>query len=295
MSIERVLSRYAQRCNHLLAAQFSEKNALYPILQEAMRYSLLSGGKRIRPALVYLACEFCSGSLDVADIPATAIELLHTYSLIHDDLPAMDDDALRRGQSTCHIAYGEANAILAGDALLTAAFEVISTPHTELSTAQQLSMVQVLAEAAGHKGMVLGQAFDLAMQTQTITLDQLQHMHRLKTGALIQAALKLGALCSPEASPSLLQDLDRFGALIGLAFQIQDDILDEEGNALELGKNPGVDKDHNKATFPALLGLEASKGVLHSILSEAETLLLPYGDHAKPLIELAHFLAYRRH
>lgn len=295
MTFEAQLKQLSERTTQQLEKSLSLDNSCHPPLQEAMLYSLLNGGKRIRPVLVYLANQFCQGSLEQADTPAIAIEMLHSYSLVHDDLPAMDNDELRRGKPTCHIAYDEATAILAGDALLTSAFELLSRPTAIYSTEQQLAMIHCLSLAAGERGMVLGQAFDLSHVGQPLTLEQLQQMHALKTGALMTCALELGAISAGSIQGERHQALKTFGKIIGLAFQVKDDLLDIESDTLTLGKPSGSDQLRNKPTYPALLGLDACKNLLNELLHQAETVLQPYPNDADDLLSLAHYIVRRTH
>lgn len=237
-------------------------------LQEAMAYSSLLGGKRIRPILV-LATARCLGvSQEVALPVACAVEFIHAYSLVHDDLPAMDDDALRRGQPTCHIAFDEATAILAGDALQALAFEVLSTDIANISPARQLKMLNILAQASGATGMVAGQAIDLDSVGIEPELTALERMHRLKTGALIRASVSLGALCA-EQGESLLAPLNSYAQAIGLGFQVQDDILDLTADTATLGKTQGADVALNKPTYPSLLGLDGARAKLNELHHQA--------------------------
>ncbi|MFN3882322.1 MAG: polyprenyl synthetase family protein [Nitrincola lacisaponensis] len=295
MKLEQQLQQYSERTQQLLQQSLSTQGSLYPALQEAMLYSLLNGGKRIRPLLVYLACRFCGGSLPQADAPAVAIEMLHSYSLVHDDLPAMDNDELRRGKPTCHIAFDEATAILAGDALLTAAFEQLSRPSEHYAAPQQLAMVHALSRAAGERGMVLGQAFDLSHVGQALSLEELQQMHALKTGALITCALVLGAQAAGQLQGERLEALQRFGDLIGLAFQVKDDLLDIEADTGTLGKPSGSDQARNKPTYPSLLGLEACKTLLEQLLQQARAELQPFGTEADDLLALAEYIVRRQY
>lgn len=289
-----LLPSYRARVESQLERRLSERTGLEPRLQEAMRYSLLNGGKRMRPALVYLAARFCRGSLDQADSAACAIEAIHSYSLVHDDLPAMDDDELRRGKPTCHIAFDEATAILAGDALLTWSFELLSQPDN-IGTAQiQLQMVQALARAAGDLGMVDGQAFDLNSVGKQLTLDQLKAMHRAKTGALINVSLELGAL-SAEATDAEMAALRQYGTALGLAFQIKDDLLDIEGDTATLGKPQGSDQARNKPTYPALVGAEQCRAWLIDLQQQAVTALEPFGSRSQALVALAQYVIERDH
>lgn len=289
-----LLPSYRARVESQLERRLSERTGLEPRLQEAMRYSLLNGGKRMRPALVYLAARFCRGSLEQADSAACAIEAIHSYSLVHDDLPAMDDDELRRGKPTCHIAFDEATAILAGDALLTWSFELLSQPDN-IGTAQiQLQMVQALARAAGDLGMVDGQAFDLNSVGKQLTLDQLKAMHSAKTGALINVSLELGAL-SAEATDAEMAALRQYGTALGLAFQIKDDLLDIEGDTVTLGKPQGSDQARNKPTYPALVGAEQCRAWLIDLQQQAVTALEPFGSRSQALVALAQYVIERDH
>jgi len=289
-----LLPSYRERVETQLDRRLSERAGLEPRLQEAMRYSLLNGGKRMRPALVYLAARFCRGSLEQADSAACAIEAIHSYSLVHDDLPAMDDDELRRGKPTCHIAFDEATAILAGDALLTWSFELLSQPGNNATAQIQLQMVQALARAAGDLGMVDGQAFDLNSVGKQLTLDQLKAMHSAKTGALISVALELGAL-SAEATDSEMAALHQYGTALGLAFQIKDDLLDIEGDTATLGKPQGSDQARNKPTYPALVGAEQCRAWLIDLQQQAVTALEPFGSRSQALVALAKYVIDRDH
>jgi len=229
-------------------------------LHEAMRYAVLSEGKRIRPMLVYAGGIATGARQEILDAPACAIEFIHAYSLIHDDLPAMDDDDLRRGRPSCHRAFGEAIAILAGDALQSLAFHVLANnTMAEVSDSTRLKMIRILARASGSRGMAGGQAIDLAATGQSQNIAELEDMHIHKTGALIRASLVLGALNGTHIDNTQMERLDHYAKCIGLAFQIRDDILDVEGEASTLGKNPGADQSGEKSTYPALMGLEAAR------------------------------------
>lgn len=239
-------------------------------LVEAMHYGTLLGGKRLRPFLVYATGEMFGVSPDVLDIPAAAVECIHAYSLIHDDLPAMDDDDLRRGLATCHIKFGEDNAILAGDALQTLAFTILSeAPMADVNDHYRLAMISELAKASGVAGMCGGQALDLEAEGKHVSLEMLERIHRHKTGALIRSAARLGALAAGDAGRRALPELDRYAECIGLAFQVQDDILDVIGDTAILGKRQGADEQLEKSTYPALLGLEQAKAKAHSLVQEA--------------------------
>ncbi|MGB0466264.1 MAG: (2E,6E)-farnesyl diphosphate synthase [Pontibacterium sp.] len=293
MTTQDTLSQFRQRVeSHLNKVLLSD--SIEPRLQQAMRYGLFNGGKRVRPALVYMVNQMLGGDQADADAPAAAIECIHSYSLVHDDLPAMDDDDLRRGKPTCHIVYDEATAILAGDALQCFAFELLSREET-LPATSRLAMIRILAKASGDRGMVLGQAFDLNHVGKSLTLEQLEAMHQHKTGALLNAAIELGALSGGCTNTDTFKQLRRYGDAIGLAFQVKDDILDIEGNTQTLGKPQGSDLAQDKPTYPALLGLEGAKEKLAQLHLEALAALEDFGDAAQPLIELADFIVYRDH
>ncbi|EQA8335322.1 (2E,6E)-farnesyl diphosphate synthase [Klebsiella oxytoca] len=239
-------------------------------LVEAMQYGALLGGKRLRPFLVYATGDMFGVSRATLDAPAAAVECIHAYSLMHDDLPAMDDDDLRRGQPTCHIKFGEANAILAGDALQTLAFSILSdAPMPEVPDRDRLAMISELAQASGIAGMCGGQALDLEAEGHQVDLPSLERIHRHKTGALIRAAVRMGALSSGEAGRRALPALDRYAENIGLAFQVQDDILDVVGDTATLGKRQGADQQLGKSTYPALLGLEQARKKAHDLITDA--------------------------
>lgn len=242
-------------------------------LQQAMSYSVLGGGKRLRPLLVYATGSGFGVDLAQLDPAAAAVEFIHCYSLVHDDLPAMDDDDLRRGRPTCHKAFDEATAILVGDALETLAFTVLTSHDQPWPAENRLAAVKNLAEAAGAAGMVGGQMLDIEAEDQKITLAALENLHRLKTGALIRASVHLGALAAGCREPTLLTQLDQFAAVIGLAFQVQDDLLDVESTTEVLGKRAGADEALNKSTYPSLLGLAAAKQHLHDLYEQASAVL----------------------
>lgn len=289
-----ILQTHRLRVESQLDQLIGQRDSIEPRLQAAMRYSLLNGGKRLRPTLVYLAAEICGGSLVRADKAACAIEAIHSYSLVHDDLPAMDNDDLRRGKPTCHIAFDEATAILAGDALLTWAFELLSESDESLETQTQIHMIAALAKAAGDLGMVAGQAFDLNAVGKTLTLAQLQSMHAAKTGALIDVALELGALTA-NASDIERKALSQYGQALGLAFQIKDDLLDIEGDTATLGKTQGSDIARNKPTYPALAGHDQCQQWLEELRETAVKALVPFGAKADALSALAKFVIDRDH
>ncbi len=263
-------------------------------LHRAMRYAVLGGGKRIRPVLVYAAGAAVGVAPEALDGPACAIEFIHAYSLIHDDLPAMDDDDLRHGQPTCHQTFGEALAILAGDALQALAFQVLSQDSTiTADSATRLRMLGVLAQAAGSRGMVGGQAIDLAAVGRELTLAELENMHIHKTGALIRASVLLGALSQPMIDSEALEWLDHYAKCIGLAFQIHDDILDVIGDTATLGKPQGSDQALAKPTYPALLGLEGACEHARLLYEDALASLQPLGIEAEPLRRIASYIVER--
>lgn len=262
-------------------------------LNEAMRYACLNGGKRLRPLMAYLTAELFDTPWEQVDPIAAAIELIHCYSLIHDDLPAMDDDDLRRGKPTCHKVFGEGMAILAGDALLTEAFVLISQQKNIYPADMLINIIGHLSTAAGAKGMVKGQAMDISAEGQALSLETLLEMHAAKTGALIAASVQCGALATNRASKYDLEKLQIFGDIMGLAFQIQDDILDVLGTPAEMGKTLGKDMQQQKCTFVSLLGLEKAQSYAQQCHQEALSCLSVFGPRAKPLIELSHFMIER--
>ncbi len=282
------------RTDEHLERWLSPTVAASPRLADAMRYVALGGGKRIRAILVYAACEFCGGKPEQADLPAAAIELVHAYSLVHDDLPAMDDDELRRGRATCHIAYDEATAILAGDTLHTLAFELLAR-EGGLDDGTRVAMIRLLAQAAGANGMAAGQMQDIESSGAELTLEALEEIHWLKTGRLITAALLLGYLAARAEDPLREQALEDYGNRMGLAFQIRDDILDVTGDSEELGKPGGSDSRHEKETFPELIGLEASREQAGKLCRQACELLGDYGERADILRQLAGYIISRTH
>ena len=264
-------------------------------LYAAMRYSVMNGGKRVRPLLAYAACEALGVAPEHANGAACAVELIHAYSLVHDDLPAMDDDDLRRGQPTTHKAFDEACAILAGDGLQSLAFNALLDPHLSPQTdAIRLALVQTLALAAGPAGMVGGQAIDLGSVGLKLDQTALEFMHRHKTGALIEASVRLGALASARADQLQLQALQTYARAIGLAFQVQDDILDVESDTETLGKRQGADIARDKPTYPALLGLDAAKAYALELRDQALHALRPFDAAAEPLRALARYIVERR-
>ena len=265
-------------------------------LHEAMRYTALGGGKRTRPLLTYCTGKALQVAPEALDGPACAVEFIHVYSLIHDDLPAMDDDDLRRGKPTCHVAYDEATAILTGDALQALAFQVLANDPTIVAPAEKrLQMINTLAKASGSKGMVGGQAIDLDSVGKTLNLPELENMHIHKTGALIRASVQLATLAAPELDPNIADKLDHYAKCIGLSFQVKDDILDEEGDTETLGKTQGKDQDNDKPTYPALLGLDGAKQKAQELHEQAVESLSVFGSEADFLRDLSLYIIQRDH
>ena len=261
-------------------------------LHEAMRYAVLGGGKRVRPLLCHAAGTIFGADSGALDAPSVAVELIHAYSLVHDDLPCMDDDVLRRGKPTCHVEFDEATALLVGDALQTLAFQSLSNHLPGIAPARQLDMLNLLAMASGSRGMAGGQAIDLAAVGQQLTIGELEFMHIRKTGALIRAAVLLGAHCG-EAMPDALEHLGRFANRIGLLFQVVDDILDAESSTATLGKTAGKDAANNKPTYVNILGVREAKAMSSKLRQDAHDALEPFGESALRLHELADFIVER--
>ncbi len=264
-------------------------------LMAAMNYSLFNGGKRVRPLLVYATAEAVGANIDKADAPAAAVEMVHAYSLVHDDLPAMDDDDLRRGQPTCHIAFDEATAILAGDALQTQAFAILSDANSSLLPQQQITMIQLLSHNSGLFGMAGGQSLDLEAVDKQVDLVYLENMHKHKTGALITASVLMGAHCHDTVDQETLSALTKYSHAIGLAFQVQDDILDVISDTHTLGKTQGADIANNKPTYVSLLGLEGAQQKAQQLHQQALDALLPLGSAATRLQAIAHYIIDRQH
>ncbi len=289
------LTSYQKRNNEQLDHWLNRLPNQDLALIEAMRYGLLLGGKRARPYLVYITGQMLGCSIEDIDTPASAVECIHAYSLIHDDLPAMDDDELRRGKPTCHIKFDEATAILTGDALQTLAFTILAEGSlSEAGEINRIKMVQVLAEASGAQGMCLGQALDLGAENRLISLQELETIHRNKTGALMRCAIRLGALAAGEKGLQVLPQLDKYADAVGLAFQVQDDILDVIGDTETLGKPQGSDQQLNKSTYPALLGLDGAINKAQTLLQEALQALeaIPYNTEC--LEEFARYVIERK-
>ncbi len=261
-------------------------------LYQAMRYSVFNGGKRVRPALCFAAAEAISASDDNTVKIAAAVEMIHAYSLIHDDLPAMDDDDLRRGVPTCHIQFDEATAILAGDGLHSLAFKQL-TNLTGITASINLEIIAILSDLAGCNGMVTGQAVDLESTGTQLSVEELNYMHTHKTGALIEASVVMGAMATNQADEAQVNALRSYARAIGLAFQIQDDILDVESSTEHLGKSQGSDSDNNKATYTSILGIEKAKSEAERLYQESLEALSPFDDKAEPLRALAKFIVHR--
>ena len=295
LSLKNAMSEWQQRVNSALETRLPNDKIQPTTLHQAMRSSVLSGGKRIRPVLVYAVGQCLSADKNILDNPACAVEMIHAYSLIHDDLPAMDDDDLRRGQPTCHIRYGEAMAILAGDALQPLAFQILTRSRTFLPADNVLKMTEILAAASGSHGMAGGQAIDLESVGKKLNIAELENMHIHKTGALIRASVQLGALCQPDVTEAQLQALDHYGKCVGLAFQVQDDILDVEAPTETLGKPQGSDAELNKPTYPAILGLNESKQLALELHEDAVSHLDLLGEKAQILRELSAYIIGREY
>jgi farnesyl diphosphate synthase len=279
------------RIENVLNKTLPSINSTPQTLHSAMRYSALEGGKRVRALLCYAAAEFCNTDDKVADAAACAVELIHAYSLVHDDMPCMDNDDLRRGKPTCHKQYDDATALLVGDALQSLAFDVLSQPDLTTQTNYQIDMLNILAKASGSVGMAGGQAIDLASVGKTLTQIELENMHQLKTGALIQAAALLGAF-SERTKKKLAISI--YAKNIGLAFQVIDDILDVEAETSILGKTAGKDADRNKPTYVSILGLADAKKLAQQLYKNAIDVIAPFGETSMHLRELAAFITQRR-
>ena len=294
-----VLNSYMALCTRRVESALERilpsENTLPARLHQAMRYSALSGGKRIRPLLVYAAGQAVNVAPERLDVPACAVELIHAYSLVHDDLPAMDDDDLRRNQPTCHKAFDEATAILTGDALQTLAFQVLSCNGAlQCDTDTRLKMLETLTRASGSRGMAGGQAIDLEAVGKELNLAELEILHIHKTGALIRAAVRLATLLNPDIGEQKVSALDRYAKCVGLAFQIRDDILDVEGETEILGKTQGKDLAQDKPTYPALLGLNGAREKAEELLQESLQCLADFGEEADPLRWIAEYIIGRK-
>lgn len=288
-----ILASYRARVNQALDQYLPPPRIQPATLHEAMRYAVFNGGKRIRASLVYATGHAIGALLPALDAPACAVELIHAYSLVHDDLPAMDDDDLRRGEPTCHRAFDEATAILAGDALQSLAFYALSHAPATNHPQHRIEMIGELAQASGSRGMAGGQALDLAAEGKDLNLAELENLHIHKTGALIRASVKLGGLSCPDVDRGRLEQLDHYAKCIGLAFQIRDDILDVEGDTEVLGKPKGSDAARNKSTYPSLVGLTAAKQMASELVQQAIERLQDFSSAADPLRWLASYVVAR--
>jgi geranylgeranyl pyrophosphate synthase len=289
------LEAWRARMERALAARLPRTDQTPERLHAAMRYSVLGGGKRVRPILLFATAQALGLPEDAVEAAACALELVHVYSLVHDDLPAMDDDDLRRGRPTCHKAYDEATALLVGDALQSLAFELLAgDPALPADGTIRARLVQLLARAIGSLGMAGGQAIDLEAQGRKLAIAQIEEMHALKTGALIRASVMMGAACAPALEPHLVRSLAGFAAPIGLAFQIQDDLLDVLSDTATLGKAAGADRERGKPTYPAILGVSASQEQVRRLHAEAMASLAPLGSAADALRGVTDWLLARR-
>jgi len=300
MKMPTELDSFAERCRLRVEAALNRflpgEQTMPAQLHQAMRYSALNGGKRVRPLLVYASGQALDADSQALDVAACAIECIHAYSLVHDDLPAMDNDDLRRGQPSCHKAFGEAEAILAGDGLQALAFQLLA--HADMghiTAGTRLRMVDLLSHAAGSRGMVGGQSMDLAAVGKQLDIVELEDMHIHKTGALIRASVLLGALSGSNHDESRHRTLDHYGKCIGLAFQVQDDILDVTASTEQLGKQAGADTAQNKPTYPSLLGLAGARERALELHQDATDSLSDFGSEADPLRWLSAYIVARSH
>ncbi|MCF6252583.1 MAG: (2E,6E)-farnesyl diphosphate synthase [Methylococcaceae bacterium] len=295
-ALKEYLTSAQNRVERALDARLPSENILPQKLHQAMRYSVLEGGKRMRPMLTYCTGKTLGLPADVLDGPACAVEFIHVYSLIHDDLPAMDDDDLRRGKPTSHIAFDEATAILTGDALQALAFEVLANdPSIIVDANSRIKMITTLTKASGSQGMVGGQAIDLESVGTKLTLPELENMHIHKTGALIRASVNMAALAKPDIDPNIAKKLDHYAKCIGLSFQVKDDILDQESDTSTLGKTQGKDQQNDKPTYPALLGLTGAKQKAQDLHEQALESLSNFGTEADLLRDLSLYIIQRDH
>lgn len=299
--VEQSLNSYTQWCRHRVDAALNQvlpaQSDVSPTLLEAMKYSLFNGGKRIRPLLVYASCEAVKGDYDQALPLACAVELIHAYSLVHDDLPAMDDDDMRRGKPTCHKVYGEGMAILVGDALQTAAFELLSEHllSAQLSDSTRINAMRCLSRASGIRGMAAGQAMDQFALGALLTQTQLEQMHGHKTGALISAAIDMGSMCAAQASADQQRALTNYAKVLGLAFQVWDDVIDVTSNTEVLGKMQGADERLNKPTYVKLMGLTEAQRYAFFLRDEAIAALASFDGSADRLRQIADYVVQRQH
>ena len=295
-ALKEYLVTVQNRVEDTLNARLPAEKILPKKLHKAMRYSVLNGGKRMRPMLTYCTGKVLGLSADCLDSPACAVEFIHVYSLIHDDLPAMDDDDLRRGKATCHVKFDEATAILTGDALQALAFELLANdPAIKVDANNRLKMITALSKASGSQGMVGGQAIDLESVGSKLTLPELENMHIHKTGALIRASVNMATLAKPNLESGIAKKLDHYAKCIGLSFQVKDDILDEESDTATLGKTQGKDKDNDKPTYPALLGMTGAKQKALDLHENALGSLSDFGSEADLLRDLSLYIIQRDH
>ena len=295
-NLKAYLTACQQRVEIALASRLPDDNILPKTLHQAMRYSVLNGGKRTRPLLTYATGRALGLSENLLDAQACAVEFIHVYSLIHDDLPAMDNDDLRRGKPTCHKAFDEATAILAGDALQALAFQVLGNdPSIQVNDSARLQMITTLTKASGSQGMVGGQAIDLASVGTKLSLPELENMHIHKTGALIRASVNLAVLSKPDVQPDTAKHLDHYAKCIGLSFQVKDDILDVESDTATLGKTQGKDNENDKPTYPALLGMAGAKQKALELHEQAINSLNGFGSEADLLRDLSLYIIERSH
>jgi len=295
-NLKAYLTACQNRVERALDARLPGEDILPQTLHQAMRYSVLDGGKRTRPLLTYATGQALGLSEDLLDAQACAVEFIHVYSLIHDDLPAMDNDDLRRGKPTCHKAYDDATAILAGDALQALAFDVLANdPAIQAGAEARVKMIAALTRASGSQGMVGGQAIDLGSVGRKLTLPELENMHIHKTGALIRASVNLAALSKPDLDADVAKKLDHYAKCIGLSFQVKDDILDVESDTATLGKTQGKDVDNDKPTYPALLGMAGAKQKAQELHEQAVESLAGFGSEADLLRDLSLYIIERSH
>ncbi len=283
----------ASRMEAVLSDLLPPPHLAPPRLHDAMRYATLGGGKRVRPLLVFAAGAVSGADPGRLEVAAAAVELIHAYSLVHDDLPCMDDDVLRRGKPTCHVEFDEATALLAGDAMQSLAFQLLAENPLADDPAVQLRLIQLFALACGSRGMAGGQAIDLAAVGKSLTLPELENMHIHKTGALIRASVLMGAQCGRALDEPSLNRLDRYAKCVGLAFQVVDDILDEESDSATLGKTPGKDREAGKPTYTSLLGIPGARTFAGELLADALDALSPFDSRADRLRQLADFIVNR--
>jgi len=291
MNLNQFIEKYGEIIENNLNKLYNNENSL-PVIEDAMKYSLLAGGKRLRPLLTLMSCDLFDGSIDEVLPYACCIEIIHTYSLIHDDMPAMDNDDYRRGKLANHKVFGEGFALLAGDALLNSAYEILFDCIIDDPSMEKIRAASIISKAAGLNGMIGGQAIDLYYENKNIDIDKLNEMHSKKTGALIKASLEVGAILAKACD----EDLERiriFGENLGRAYQISDDILDVVGTKEKMGKTIGKDAQNNKSTYVTFYGLDKSKDILYDTIANAKKALEFYGCKANILLELADFIAYR--